>query len=99
KPQPPPPDPEPRREPETAASPTKIGELVAAGPGVSPTQLVSFPKPGYPPMARTLRVEGVVVVSVLVDENGQVQEARMAEPITPNGSLKQTTARSAHSDP
>lgn len=32
-------------------------------------------------MARKLGVEGVVTVSVLVDENGQVQDVRMLEPV------------------
>jgi TonB family protein len=77
---PPAPEPEPQREAEPPPR-VKTGDLVAGGPGVTPPQLVTFPKPQYPPMARTLRVEGVVVVSVLVDENGQVQEARIAEPI------------------
>jgi protein TonB len=57
------------------------GDLVAGGPGVSPPTLVSAPKPKYPPQARVLKVEGVVVVSVLVDENGRVQDARLLEPI------------------
>ena len=53
-------------------------------------------------MARTLRVEGTVVVSVLVDENGQVQEVRMAEPIRQNVGLNEaalSAARSAHYKP
>jgi TonB family protein len=95
--------PEPaRREPEPEAPRTKVGELVEAGPGVSPPQLVSVPKPGYPPMARTLRVEGTVVVSVLVDENGQVQDVRVVEPIRQNVGLNeaaQSAARSAHYKP
>jgi len=112
-PQPPPPAPQPaaQKEPEPPkiqekAAPeaprTKVGELVDAGPGVSPPQLVSVPKPGYPPMARTLRVEGTVVVSVLVDENGQVQEVRMAEPNRQNAGLNEaalSAARSAHYKP
>lgn len=48
-------------------------------------------------MARTLRVEGVVVVAVLVDENGQVQEARMAEPIKQNVGLNEAAMASARS--
>jgi len=116
-PQPPPPAPAAQKEPEPAKAPekppepaktepegprTKVGELVEAGPGVSPPQLVSVPKPGYPPMARTLRVEGTVVVSVLVDENGQVQDVRMAEPIRQNVGLNEAglaAARSAHYKP
>jgi TonB family protein len=90
--------PEPaKREPEPEAPRTKIGELVDGGPGVSPPQLVSFPKPGYPPMARTLRVEGTVVVSVLVDENGQVQDVRMAEPIKQNVGLNEAALSAARS--
>jgi TonB family protein len=88
--------PEPAK-PEPEASRTKVGELVEAGPGVSPPQLVSVPKPGYPPMARTLRVEGTVVVSVLVDENGQVQDVRMAEPIRQNVGLNEAALSAARS--
>ncbi len=57
------------------------GDLVEPGPGVNPPQLVSAPKPGYPALAKQLGVQGVVVLSVLVDENGRVQEARLVEPI------------------
>ncbi|HEX3527227.1 MAG TPA: TonB family protein [Thermoanaerobaculia bacterium] len=59
----------------------KAGDLVPGGPGVTPPELVSAPKPEYPPQARRLQVQGVVVVSVLVDENGRVQDARLIEPI------------------
>lgn len=48
-------------------------------------------------MARKLRVEGVVVVSVLVDENGQVQEVRMAEPIRQKVGLNEAALASARS--
>jgi TonB family protein len=92
----PPPEPA-KREPEPEAPRTKIGELVDAGPGVSPPQLVSFPKPEYPPMARTLRVEGTVVVTVLVDENGQVQDVRMAEPIRQKVGLNEAAVAAARS--
>jgi len=88
--------------PKPEAPRTKVGELVDAGPGVSPPQLVSAPKPEYPPMARNLRVEGTVVVSILVDENGQVQEVRMAEPIKQKAGLNEAAlaaARSAHYKP
>jgi TonB family protein len=95
----PPPAPEPRREPEPApAAPrARQGDLVEPGAGVIPPQLVSFPKPEYPPMARNLRVEGVVVVSVLVDENGQVQDARIAEPIKQKVGLNEAAVAAARS--
>ncbi len=97
-PDPPPPQPERPREPEPQPEPTprvRAGELVAPGPGVTPPQLVSFPKPEYPPMARTLRVEGIVVVAVLVDENGQVQDARVAEPIRQKVGLNEAAVAAA----
>ncbi len=88
--------PEPaKHEPEPEAPRTKIGELVEGGPGVSPPQLVSVPKPGYPPMARTLRVEGTAVVAVLVDENGQAQDVKIAEPIKQNVGLNEAALSAA----
>lgn len=94
------PEPPPKaqeKKPEPEAPRTRAGELVEAGPGVSPPQLVSFPKPEYPPMARTLRVEGTVVVTVLVDENGQVQDVRMAEPIRQKVGLNEAAVAAARS--
>lgn len=85
----------PEPEPELAAPRVQVGELVDAGPGVVAPQLVSFPKPEYPPVARTLRAEGVVVVSVLVDENGRVQDVRMAEPIKQKVGLNEAALASA----
>jgi TonB family protein len=96
-PEPPPPPKVQEKKPEPEAPRTRAGELVEAGPGVSPPQLVSFPKPEYPPMARTLRVEGTVVVTVLVDENGQVQDVRMAEPIRQKVGLNEAALAAARS--
>jgi len=103
------PEPEPQREPEpikvqekaaaTEPEPAKVQDKEPAEPGgaVVPPQLVSFPKPEYPPMARNLRVEGIVVVSVLVDENGQVQEARVVEPIKQKVGLNEAAVAAARS--
>jgi TonB family protein len=85
----------PSQEPETPRA--KVGDLAVPGAGVTPPQLVSFPKPGYPPMARKLRVEGVVAVSVLVDEDGQVQEVKMVEPIAQKVGLNEAALASARS--
>lgn len=82
-------------EPEPAAPRVQVGEMVEAGAGVVAPQLVSFPKPEYPPVARTLRVEGVVTVSVLVDENGRVLDVRMAEPIKQKVGLNEVALASA----
>ncbi|HYX24338.1 MAG TPA: TonB family protein [Thermoanaerobaculia bacterium] len=98
----PPPAPEPARSREPEPPRVKAGDLVEAGPGVAPPQLVNFPKPAYPPLARSLRVEGLVVVSVLVDENGQVLDARVTEPISQKVGINEaalSAARSAHYKP
>ncbi len=73
----PPTVPAPRQE----APRVREGDLVEPGPGVNVPQLVSAPNPRYPPLAKKLGVQGEVVLSVLVDENGKVQEARLVEPI------------------
>ncbi|MFY9825930.1 MAG: energy transducer TonB, partial [Thermoanaerobaculia bacterium] len=97
------PEPVKPRAPEPAAAPrVKAGDLVEPGPGVSPPQLVNLSKPAYPPLARSMRVEGDVVVSVLVDENGQVQDAKVTEPISQKVGINEaalSAARSAHYKP
>jgi len=86
---------EPQREPE--APRVKAGDLVTLGAGVVPPKLVSSPKPEYPPMARKLGVQGVVTVGVLVDENGQVQDVRMEEPIPQKVGINEAAVAAARS--
>jgi TonB family protein len=94
KPEPPPRQAEPA--PEQPEGPrVKQGDLVSGGPGVAPPQLVSAPNPEYPAMARNLKVQGVVVISVLVNENGQVEDAKIAEPIRQNVGLNEAALRAA----
>ncbi len=91
-----PPEPEPQPPADNAeATRPRAGELVQEGTGVTPPQLVSFPKPEYPPMARNLRVEGIVVVAVLVDENGQVQDARVEESVRQKVGLNEAALKAA----
>jgi periplasmic protein TonB len=80
----------------TAAEPkVKVGQLVTLGPGVVPPSLVSYSKPEYPPQARRLRVEGIVEVAVLVDENGGVVEARVSRGINQNVGLNEAALSAA----
>ena len=73
--------PAPRNTEATPARPSvQRGDLVAIGPGVISPVLVSIDKPQYPPIARRLKAQGEVVVSMLVDENGRVAEARLTRP-------------------
>ena len=74
----------------------------AAGGSVVPPKLVSTPKPEYPPLARKLGVEGVVVLSVLVDEQGRVEDVQLLERIGEDVGINeaaQQVARGAHFKP
>lgn len=59
-------------EPEAAPS----GPVVAMEP-TTPPEVLDRVLPAYPPMARKNGVQAMVVVRVLVDENGRVNEARV----------------------
>ena len=41
------------------------------------SQALSLPKPNYPPLARNIRLEGSVIVQVLIDESGKVISAKV----------------------
>jgi protein TonB len=56
-----------------AAQGEKHGPISA---GVLNGKALSLPKPDYPADARTAGVDGVVVIQVMVDEQGNVTEAR-----------------------
>lgn len=95
---PPTPLPQPTPSPPAAvpeAPSVKLGELVSMGPGVTPPQLVTFTKPQYPPLARKLRVTGEVVVSLLVDENGEVREVRLQKGVTQNVGINEAALEAA----
>lgn len=65
----------------SVAAATQPGDLVTAGPGVVPPQIESFAKPRYPEIARRLNREGTVIVRMLVDETGQVVEAKLLKTV------------------
>jgi len=64
--EPPPPPPAPKPTPPAVL---KISRVLNS-------QAIELPKPTYPPMARTIRLQGVVAVQVLIDENGKVISAK-----------------------
>lgn len=101
RPTPPASEPTPVAAPATAPS-VREGDLVSPGPGVKQPTLVSFRKPEYPPIARRLKVEGTVVVSVLVDENGRVIDVRLDQGVSQNVGINEAAieaARSARFEP
>jgi serine/threonine-protein kinase len=57
---------------------TQIGDLVSAGPGVTPPHLTSRLDPRYPAAAQRLNKAAQIDIRVLVDENGRVVDAQRA---------------------
>ena len=55
--------------------PTETGKRGPISAGVLNGKAISLPKPDYPPDARAAGAEGVVVIQVVVDEQGNVAEA------------------------
>jgi serine/threonine-protein kinase len=58
----------------------QYGELVQAGPGISPPKLKSRLDPRYPSAAQRLNKSAVVDIRVLVDEKGAVLDAQRSGP-------------------
>lgn len=75
--------------------PVREGDLVGPGPGVRPPRLVSFDKPSYPPLARKMKIQGDVVLSLLVDETGRVTEARVLQGVRKGVGLNERALEAA----
>jgi protein TonB len=80
---------------ESPAPAVTVGELVRGGPGVRPPVLVTALKPGYPPIAQRMRVEGVVTVEVLVDEHGTVRDSRLVKRVAQDVGLNEAALAAA----
>ncbi|HPC82694.1 MAG TPA: TonB family protein [Thermoanaerobaculaceae bacterium] len=68
------------RPPLAAEQPTvRTGDLVELTPDVTPPEALSRPMPPYPPVARRQSIppRGVVILDVLVDENGAVADVKV----------------------
>ncbi|HLF57581.1 MAG TPA: energy transducer TonB [Thermoanaerobaculia bacterium] len=76
-------------------SAVREGDLVPLGAGVTPPVLVSVSKPEYPAMARRTRVEGTVVLSLLVDENGRVIDVRLQRGVSLNVGINEAAIAAA----
>jgi protein TonB len=57
----------------------QVGDLVEPGPDTIHPVLLEHPKLRYPKEAKKQKIEGVVRVRVLVDENGKVVDAELEE--------------------
>lgn len=75
-------------------APTQGGKRDPISGGVLNGKAISLPKPEYPAEARTAGVEGVVVVRVTIDEQGNVTEAyavsgpQMLQQVSVNAALQ-----------
>jgi len=75
------PEPAPKPEPAVPEPPRVVeGALVERGePGVTNPKCIRCPAVAYPEAARRTRLQGVVEVSFLIDENGEVSELQVLE--------------------
>ncbi|HYH10699.1 MAG TPA: TonB family protein [Thermoanaerobaculia bacterium] len=89
--------------PAAPAQPTvqraREGDLIAAGTeGLTAPRMTRRGTVPYPPMARAQRIEGTVITSVLVGENGQVLDVRIlrgiGRPVGLNEAAEQAMRRS-----
>lgn len=71
---------------------TETGKHAPISAGVLNGKAISLPKPDYPPDARAAGAEGVVVVQVMIDEQGNVTEAR---PISGPKQLQEVSVNAA----
>lgn len=62
--------------PPAAPKPSPVIPKVIKASVVLNSKALSLPKPIYPPMARQIKVQGMVTVQVLIDETGKVISAR-----------------------
>lgn len=68
----------PKQEPETPAQPeVQEGQLVELTPDVVKPVVLERINPSYPPVAAAKKVQGTVLLSVLIAETGQVAEVKV----------------------
>ena len=87
-----------------AAPRFRTGDLVPQGTeGLTPARVIRLGSVPYPPMARQRRVEGTVLMSVLVSETGDVIDVRMLkginQPVGLNEAAESVVRRSTFSAP
>jgi len=63
--------------PAQAPTPKPVVPSVLKVSRVLNSQALSLPKPTYPPLARNIRLQGSVIVQVLIDESGKVLSAKV----------------------
>ncbi|HUO85102.1 MAG TPA: TonB family protein, partial [Thermoanaerobaculia bacterium] len=81
-----------------APAPAKVseGDLVQPGaPGLVEPELISLKKVEYPRLARMQRVQGIVILRVLVSETGQVTRAELLRGVPQNVGINEAATEMA----
>jgi protein TonB len=76
---PPPPPPPPKVE---AVKPKQDGPLKVGG-NVQSAKLIKHPSPVYPPIAKSARIQGTVVLQAIIGKDGTVQNLKMISATSP----------------
>jgi protein TonB len=76
---PPPPPPPPKVE---AVKPKQDGPLKVGG-NVQSAKLIKHPSPIYPPIAKSARIQGTVVLQAIIGKDGTVQNLKMISATSP----------------
>ncbi|HYM61200.1 MAG TPA: TonB family protein [Thermoanaerobaculia bacterium] len=85
--------PAPQPAPAEPVARTRPGELIAAGTeGLVAAHMTRRAEVPYPPLAKRLRVEGTVILSALVSENGQVLDVRVIKGVDKPVGLNEAAA-------
>lgn len=64
-----------------AQTPANSSEPVRIGPGVSPPRLIHKVEPEYSPEARADRVQGTVILQIVVNEKGRTADISVVSPL------------------
>jgi len=80
--------------PQPAAPRARQGDLIPVGTaGLTPPRLTRRGAVTYPPLARTQRVEGTVITTVLVSETGAVMEVRVVRGVSRSVGLNEAAVQ------
>jgi TonB family protein len=73
----------------------KEGDTVEMSPEVVKPEMVTRVQPIYPPVAKTMKVQGTVILSILVNETGSVSEVRVLRAVGGSSGLNEAAIAAA----
>ena len=71
------------------------GDTVEMSPDVTKPEMVTRVQPIYPPVAKTMKVQGTVILSILITETGSVSEVRVLRPVGGSSGLNEAAVAAA----